>query len=462
MKRHGKQVLISIISTFMFLFFIGCNIDSGDLNGSTLTTEQLLIQELNLQVIPLDELPMNLGDSSLSFMDQYGESRIIGMGEATHGTGEFFRMKHRLFRYLVEQHSYKGIAFEADFAESVYLNNYIMGAEGDLETLMNTVMHFWTWKSFEVKELLEWMRNYNANKAPNEQIVYFGIDCQSSTFQPDLMQAYYEYTIPSLWQSISATMIEIREMESIDYQSLPPQQFQEILTLLQTYEFQMESNKALLMAASSSQEYELYRQVLRTFVQAFQVRYRFETGNGDYLRDRFMADNALWAANYMGEKAKISLWAHNGHIAKDPGYFASGSMGELLYQDLDDNYRAIGFGFSIGSFNAMTENESGKVTGIESHDINSDPNRNSVNHLWHQAAYNNFVFQPSLFGEGSQWESWLDSEKQFLMIGSTYSGVPETHYRPTDIGNNYNLIIYFDTTTSSQLLPESSDTVPAP
>jgi erythromycin esterase len=451
MKRKGKRIYIWLLSTFMVLFFIGCNIDNTGLNGEGLSAEQQLIQELNQFIFPLMDLPMNLSDDSLHFMDLIGGARIVGLGEATHGTSEFFRMKHRLFRYLVEQHGHKAIAFEADFAESVYLDNYIMGANGDLESLMKTVMHFWTWKTHEVKDLLEWMRSYNMDRPVNERIRYFGIDCQSNTFQPDLLQDYYNYTIPSLWQGLGTLMVEIRDMESIHYQRLSFAQFNVKLKLLQSYEFQMESNKELLAAASSAQEYELYRQILRTFVQAFQVRYRGETGNGDYLRDRFMADNALWVMNFLGDNTKLSVWAHNGHVAKDPVYFATGSMGELLYRQLGDQYGAVGFGFSTGNFNAVAEDETGKVTGIESHDILSEPNQDSINFFWHQAAYQNFVFQPDGFGNDSQWSTWLNEAKQFLMIGSTYNGATDAYYRLTDIVNNYNIIIYFDTTSASQL-----------
>lgn len=67
----------------------------------------------------------------------------------------FFQMKHRIFQYLVEYCQHRAIGFEADFAESIYINNYVLTGEGNLRELMKEKMFFWTWKTEEVLELLD-------------------------------------------------------------------------------------------------------------------------------------------------------------------------------------------------------------------------------------------------------------------------------------------------------------------
>lgn len=122
----------------------------------------ILLDELD----PLDADPHSWVDEDLRWLDPLADKNVVGLGEATHGTAEFFDAKHRIFRYLVENHGYKVFAFEADFGESIYLNEAVQqGNAAGIESLMKSKMHFWTWKTREVKELLEWMCTYNQGKA---------------------------------------------------------------------------------------------------------------------------------------------------------------------------------------------------------------------------------------------------------------------------------------------------------
>ncbi len=91
-----------------------------------------------------------------------------------------------------------------------------------------------------------------------------------------------------------------------------------------------------------------------------------------------MAENALWIADFLGQNAKITLWAHNGHIAKDPLYGGSGSMGHHLNQELSNLYQVVGFSFSLGSFTAVGQDQYGNYTGTMTHEITTEPRRNRL------------------------------------------------------------------------------------
>jgi erythromycin esterase len=80
-----------------------------------------LVQSLESELNPLSEDPLLWSNDDLKFLDPIANKSIIGLGEATHGTAEFFKAKHRIFKYLVEKHGYKIFAFEADFGESLQL-----------------------------------------------------------------------------------------------------------------------------------------------------------------------------------------------------------------------------------------------------------------------------------------------------------------------------------------------------
>lgn len=150
-----------------------------------------LVQSLESELNPLSEDPLLWSNDDLKFLDPIGNKSIIGLGEATHGTAEFFKSKHRILKYLVEKHNYKIFAFEADFGESLLINEAIQKSDSNsIEALMKNKMHFWTWKTEEVKDLLVWMCTYNLNKSAQEKVQYLGIDCQYNTYHPDMVKEY--------------------------------------------------------------------------------------------------------------------------------------------------------------------------------------------------------------------------------------------------------------------------------
>ncbi len=110
-----------------------------------------------------------------------GDARVVGLGEGTHGTREHFQMKHRLLEYLVEQMGFSIFAIEASTPEAQELDAYVLGGEGDVARLIGG-MYFWTWNTEEVRDMVEWMRRFNAaEKARNSprRVHFTGFDMQT-------------------------------------------------------------------------------------------------------------------------------------------------------------------------------------------------------------------------------------------------------------------------------------------
>ena len=78
-----------------------------------------------------------------------GEARLVGVGEATHGTREFFQFKHRMFEFLVQEMGFTAFAMETDFARAIKLNDYVLGGAGDAFALVRW-MGYWIWDTEEV------------------------------------------------------------------------------------------------------------------------------------------------------------------------------------------------------------------------------------------------------------------------------------------------------------------------
>ncbi|MEM7315754.1 MAG: erythromycin esterase family protein, partial [Planctomycetota bacterium] len=108
------------------------------------------------------------------------EPRVIGVGESTHGTRDFFQMKHRLLRHLVEKHGFRLFGIEASYAACLPINEYIQGGNIDPGVAIKG-QGFWTWDTEEVLALVEWMRKWNETRpASDTPLVFYGFDTQDA------------------------------------------------------------------------------------------------------------------------------------------------------------------------------------------------------------------------------------------------------------------------------------------
>jgi erythromycin esterase-like protein len=97
--------------------------------------------------------------------------RIVALGEATHGTREFFQMKHRMLEFLVKEMGYENFGMETSAEVGLALNDYISGGSGNSRDVL-----YWPWATTEVMDMLDWMRAYNADPLTARKIAFYGID----------------------------------------------------------------------------------------------------------------------------------------------------------------------------------------------------------------------------------------------------------------------------------------------
>ncbi len=105
-----------------------------------------------------------------------GDARIVALGEGTHGTREFFQMKHRLVEFLASEMGFTIFAIEANMPEAYRVNDYVQGGKGDPQRLIGG-MYFWTWNTEEVLAMCEWMQEFNATGAGT--LAFTGFDMQT-------------------------------------------------------------------------------------------------------------------------------------------------------------------------------------------------------------------------------------------------------------------------------------------
>lgn len=105
-----------------------------------------------------------------------GNARIVSLGEATHGTREFFQLKHRMLEFLATEMGFTIFSIEANMPEAYRLNDYVLNGEGDPAKLLKG-MYFWTWDTQEVLAMIQWMREFN--KSGKGRVQFTGFDMQT-------------------------------------------------------------------------------------------------------------------------------------------------------------------------------------------------------------------------------------------------------------------------------------------
>ena len=123
-----------------------------------------------------------------------GDARIVSLGEATHGTREFFQLKHRMLEFLATQMGFTIFSIEANMPEAYRLNDYVLNGTGDPAQLLRG-MYFWTWNTEEVLDMIRWMREFNASGKGRVQ--FTGFDMQTTPVAAEIVRAYVQRVDPA-------------------------------------------------------------------------------------------------------------------------------------------------------------------------------------------------------------------------------------------------------------------------
>src|SRR5882762_6879115 len=116
-----------------------------------------------------------------------GNARIVSLGEATHGSREFFQLKHRMMEFLATEMGFTIFSIEANMPEAYRLNDYVLNGTGDPAKLIKG-MYFWTWDTQEVLKMVLWMREFN--KSAKGRVQFTGFDMQTPNVAADIVHDF--------------------------------------------------------------------------------------------------------------------------------------------------------------------------------------------------------------------------------------------------------------------------------
>lgn len=125
----------------------------------------------------------NTTDVADEILELVGDTNFVLIGEASHGTHEFYKYRAEITKKLIEEKNFSAIAVEADFPDAYRVNRYVRGAGKDQSA--NDALSdfrrfpFWMWRNADVLNFVGWLREYNDNLKPTERIGFHGIDLYS-------------------------------------------------------------------------------------------------------------------------------------------------------------------------------------------------------------------------------------------------------------------------------------------
>ncbi len=360
-----------------------------------------------------------------------GDARIVALGEATHGTHEFFQMKDRMLRFLVTQMGFRIFAMEASWPEANRINDYVRTGQGDPAQLLRG-LYFWTWDTQEVLDLIEWMRAYNEQVSEDQKISFAGFDMQFDQLARQNVTEYLQQVDPQ-----DADVV----LSNYSY-NCGPTNIDTCLPHLQAVFDWITQHQVTYTASTSAQAFANALHSARIVVQYGD----FSGHNNDFfLRDQYMAENVEWLLDQAGPNAKIVLWAHNGHV----GTLAQDkllSMGEHLRQRYGSQMVVFGLLFYQGSFHAYG------ASTLEVFQVDAPP-ADTVETFLHSAGLPLFFLDLRSVRSDSPAADWLLASHPFRMIGAAYDPYDmKLSFATAALAKVFDVVIYFQDSSPSSVL----------
>jgi erythromycin esterase len=300
---------------------------------------------LATNAIPLDTVEAGHGFADLQpFKKIISSARIVSLGEATHGTCEFFQLKHRLLEFLVNEMGFNVFIMEASMPESFDINDYVLTGQGDPRKALAGI-YFWTWDTKEVLAMIEWMRSYNADPKHVRKLKFYGNDIQSPSRAAKVTLTYLRKIDPREAETAESNLeLLANPYTASAFNGLSKGKQAAIAEAVKTILSNFDEHKEDYIARSSAEEWALARQHARVLSQNVEMQ-----RTDPRYRDLAMAENTRWILEQEGPQAKAMVWAHNGHVsAGKAGNFPS--MGWYLRQAFGSNMVVFGLVFDQGGF----------------------------------------------------------------------------------------------------------------
>jgi erythromycin esterase-like protein len=291
-----------------------------------------------------------------AMFDRFGDARVVLLGEASHGTSEFYRARAAITRRLIERHGFSIVAVEADWPDAAHIDRFVRGGKRQPYP-PDSFERFprWMWRNEEVAAFVRWLRGWN--DAAADKVEFRGLDVYSLAGSIRAVLDYLDETDPD------EAMLARRRYGCLTPWQEEPAMYGRMALLARKHHCEDAVVEQLRELLDSRLDYlakdgdaffdaEQNARIVRAAEQYYRVMYRSSVDSWN-LRDRHMFDTLKRVMEHRGEGAKAVVWAHNSHIgdasATMMGWQGEFNIGELARGHFGREAALIGFGTDRGT-----------------------------------------------------------------------------------------------------------------
>ena len=426
--------------------------------------DELLIQDtLRREAIPLRRDEISDYDPLLEFI---GEARFVLIGEASHGTHEFYRERAQITKRLIREKGFTGVAVEADFPDANRLNRYVNGSDVDADAVeaMGSFERFpaWMWRNADVLDFIGWLRSHNDDLLENQRKTgFYGLDLYSLHASIDAVLTYLQKIDPE-----GAARARMR-YSCFDHFGKDSQRYgyatglgisescesEVVSQLTELHERSIELARRDGQVAADDFFYaEQNARLVKNAEHYYRMMYRSDVSSWN-LRDQHMMETLVALDSHLSDpnkKAKIVVWEHNSHLgdarATEMGKSGEWNVGQLARERYGNESVLIGFTTHAGTVTAATD------WGGSAERKNVRPSlAGSYESIFHHTGMDRFLL---LMPQGSPLSETLKSPRLERAIGVIYRPDTErqSHYFHSSLSRQFDAVIHIDETRAVEPL----------
>ena len=406
-----------------------------------------------------------------ALLHMVGDARIVLLGEASHGTHEFYRERARITKRLITEHGFTGVAIEGDWPDAYRVNRYVQGTAGDAdaEAALAGFRRFptWMWRNADVLDFVGWLRAHNEQRRRAQpEVGLYGLDLYSLGASMDSVVAYLEREDPP------AAARARKRYECLEPYAGESTGYGEAMMLgvgepcrrgviAQLVELRRGAGEYLLHDGAAAEDEYFFAEQNAMVVADAEEYYRTMFGDraGSWnLRDRHMADTLDQLSAHLDRHdttSRLVVWAHNSHVGDARATEMTGrgelNIGQLMRERHGRDVVNVGFTTYAGTVTAATE------WGAPAERKRVRPALpDSYEYLFHATRIPAFLLCPLAGGDSGR---ALREPRLHRAIGVIYR--PETerqsHWFLASLARQYDALVHLDVTRAVEPLEHTPD-----
>jgi len=419
----------------------------------------------------LDHLPQLVADAAEplpdiddpafgAMFDRFADARVVCLGEASHGTSEFYRARAAISRRLIERHGFNIVAVEGDWPDCATIDRYVRHQPArDFAFTAFERFPLWMWRNEEVDAFVRWLRQHNDGRDYKSMCGFYGLDLYNMSGSmravidfldredPELSGlAHLRYGCLEPWAEDPALYGRHSLVEGYARCEVGVIRMLKDLLQKQVDCFGPECEEWLDAAANA--------RLVKDAEAYYRVMYHGSAESWN-LRDSHMFDTLNMILDAKGPGAKAIVWAHNSHIG-NAAFTGMGmnrgelNIGQLVKEKWNDRARLIGFGTHIGTVAATDDwDEPMRIKRVQP----SLPE--SQERMSHETGIPRFLLDLREGKAGRELREGLMEPRLERFIGVIYR--PETerwsHYSEAILPRQFDAWVWFDETKAVTALP---------